>query len=76
MNIIIAINARVIRRKLSNGMTEIKRFWPNKQIWDHCFLNVDGLIQGERKEWNINGQLIYHQIYHQGRIIEDLLIYK
>ena len=39
MNIVEAINSKPekIKRKLSNGLTEIKTFWSNGQIYSHYF---------------------------------------
>ena len=60
MNIVNSIHKRILRRKLDNGLIEVKEFFENGQLWTHYFLDKDGSYQGKLDHWYDNGQI--HEI--------------
>jgi antitoxin component YwqK of YwqJK toxin-antitoxin module len=46
-------------------------FENGQKMWIHNM--KEGKKHGERKEWNEEGELIYHEIYNEGELIEKIL---
>ena len=51
MNIIKDINSKRLERKLDNGLTEVKEFFEDGELEYHYFLNENGSLHGEWKEY-------------------------
>ena len=68
MNIVDAVQSKIIKRKLSNGLTEFKEFWSNGQIYAHYFEDENGKKHGEYKSWWENGTLSVHCHYKNGKL--------
>ena len=70
MNIVEAINSKPgkIKRKLINGLTEVKEFYNNGQILEHYFEDGNGKLHGEYKSWWSNGTLSAHCYFENGKL--------
>ena len=73
MDIIKEIQSKRLERKLDNGLIEIKEFWDSGKLLFHFFLNKNGKLHGEWKEYNENGQLKEHELYKDSKLIKDYL---
>lgn len=71
MEIINVINSKVLKRKLPNGLTEVKEFCDQGLIWKHYFLNENNQLHGEYKWYWEDGRLEFHYLYINGIIIKD-----
>ena len=70
MNIVDAIQSKqeILKRKLSNGLTEVKKFWINGQIYSHYFEDEHSKRHGEFKWWWKDGTLGTYCHYKNGKL--------
>ena len=68
MNIVNAIQSKILSRKLNNNSTEVKEFYDNDQIRYHYFEDEHGKRHGEYKWWYSNGTLWEHCYYEHGEL--------
>ena len=67
MNIVDALKARRLERKLDNGLTEVKIVYSNGQLEYHYFEDENNDYHGEFKSWYSNGTLYKHCFYENGK---------
>ena len=73
MKIVKDLKSDRLERKLSNGLTEIKIFWNNGQLWKHYFLDENDNFHDEYKRYSISGNLIMHKLFEHGYCMKDLI---
>ena len=73
MNIVDALKSNRLKRKLDNGLTEVKVLFNNGQLSFHYFKDENGERHGEFKSWYSDGTLVEHYFYENGEIIKNYL---
>ena len=70
MNIVDIINSKPekIKRKLSNGFTEVKILFNDNNLSYHYFLDENDKKHGEYKSWWKDGTLSEHYYYENGEL--------
>ena len=56
--------------KISNNLTEIIEYYPNKRIFRQYYLNENKNLHNEYKQWSKNSELIVYITFNDGKIIK------
>ena len=55
MKIVSVLNSEILKRKLDNGLTEVKALYPSGQLEFHYFLDKNCDLQGKWKRFFLDG---------------------
>ena len=56
--------------KMSNNLTEIIEYYPNRQIFRQYYLNENNNLHNEYKQWSEKSELIVYIIFNDGKYIK------